>query len=76
MSSGEEFPLYSYVTYKCDLSRRKYGVLSKVFNSCFGDQIRVPRIREIGCLQSHTRYLTFSFKKNCFIPFNDPSEFV
>jgi len=26
---------------------------------------RVPRIREIGSLQIHTRYLTFSLKKTC-----------
>jgi len=26
-------------------------------------EVRVPRIREIGSLQVHTGYLTFSFKK-------------
>jgi len=40
------------------------------FLRCFRDLIRlprienrVPRIREIGCLQLHTGYLTFSLKK-------------
>ena len=43
------------------------------FSRCFRDPIRVPRIREhyhwfpriraIGSLQVHTRFLTFSFKK-------------
>jgi len=28
MSSGEEFPLYSYVTYTCDLSHQKNDVLT------------------------------------------------
>ena len=31
------------------------------------DPIRVPRIGEIGSLQVHTRYLTFSFKKTCYV---------
>jgi len=28
---------------------------------------RVPRIREIGSLQIHTGFLTFSFKKTCIL---------
>ena len=36
---------------------------------------RVPRIREIGSLQTHTGYLTFSLKKTCFIR-NDCLYFV
>jgi len=42
-----------------------------MFSRCFRDQIRVlrienrvPRIREIGFLQVHTVYLTFSLKQH------------
>jgi len=38
-------------------------LLSVFFLRRFRDPIRVPRIREIGSLQVHTGYLTFSLKK-------------
>jgi len=37
--------------------------IQQVFLKRFRDPIRVPRIREIGSLQIHIGYLTYSLKK-------------
>jgi len=62
-----------FKTFHYDLSYSSWILQIPGFLRCFRDPIRVPRIREIGSLQVHIGYLTFSLKKNCkyhnfFIP--------